>query len=462
MTRSFTVRLAVAFVGMGLAGALLTAVLVNVAFDRRFSSYVEDRREQGERELLAALRDSFVRNGGWEAEDLAGLEASALMSGLSFSVEDNVGATVWSSSDGRSSEMAAMHREMMGTGPLGPARRLPVEINGDNVGLAEVRGTAGGLRPDDVAFRASVNRLLLGGGLIVGVLALGVGVVLARRATAPVQELTNAAQARTDGDRGRRVTLDRLDEFGAMGQAFNQMADTVEEEDRLRRVFAREVAHELRTPLTILQSHIEAFQDGVSEPTPVALASLHDEVHRLSRIVADLEALASADAAGFTLERRPVALRELLQEAAREWDGPLHEAGLGLELDLDDGIVADVDATRIGQVVANLLSNAAKFTPAGGFIGVELECVDGWAVIRVSDTGCGIPPEEVAMVFGRFYRGRTSRARGSGIGLAIVKQLVDAHGGAVEARSQPGQGTVFTVRLPQATRLLRRSFTASS
>lgn len=462
MTRSFTVRLAVAFVGMGLAGALLTATLVNIAFDRRFSSYVEDRRERSEQELIVAVRDSFIRSGGWEADDLAGLEATALMSGLSFSVKDSGGATVWSSSTGRSSKMAAMHREMLGTGPLGPTRRLPVEILGEDVGLLEVRVPAGGLRPGDAAFRASVNRLLLSGGLLAGIVALGVGVVLARRATAPVQELTDAARARTDGDRDRRVTLGRLDEFGAMGQAFNQMADTIEEEDRLRRVFAREVAHEMRTPLTILQSHIESFQDRVSDPTPAALASLHDEVRRLSRIVADLEALASADAAGFTLERRSVRLRELVQEAAREWDGPLRDAGLRLELDLDDGIVADIDATRIRQVIANLLSNGAKFTPTGGVVGVELEVVDEWAVIRVRDTGCGIAPDELAAVFDRFYRGRTSRARGSGIGLAIVKQLVEAHGGTVEVSSQADQGTVFTVRLPQATRPLRRSFIASS
>jgi hypothetical protein len=126
---------------MGLAGALLTATLVNIAFDRRFSSYVEDRRERSEQELMVAVRDSFIRGGGWEAEDLAGLEATALMSGLSFSVKDGAGATVWSSYTGRSSEMAAMHREMQGTGPLGPARRLPVEIDGEDVGLVCVPAT---------------------------------------------------------------------------------------------------------------------------------------------------------------------------------------------------------------------------------------------------------------------------------------------------------------------------------
>src|SRR3990170_4866115 len=150
-----------------------------------------------------------------------------------------------------------------------------------------------------------------------------------------------------------------------MARAFNSMADTIEEEDRLRRAFAADVAHELRTPLAILRTQIEGIQDGVFEPAPAALASLHEETLRLSRLVADLETLASADAAGFSLDRRPVGLRPILEEASREFTGPAEAEGVRLEVDLEEA-TAFSDPTRVRQVVANLLSNALKFTPSGG------------------------------------------------------------------------------------------------
>jgi signal transduction histidine kinase len=294
-----------------------------------------------------------------------------------------------------------------------------------------------------------VNRLLLLGGIAAGLLALGLGVLLARRATAPARELTRAARALASGDRSHRVAVEAADEFGEMAHAFNAMADAIEEEDRLRRAFAADVAHELRTPLAILRSQIEALQDGVEEPGPRALGSLHEETLRLARLVADLETLASAEAAGFSLERRPAPLRPLLEDAVREFAGPFDAADVRLEPRLDD-VTADVDPVRIRQVVSNLLSNALKFTPPGGIVRIELGREGGEAVLRVRDSGPGIPPDELPHVFDRFFRGRGARGRGSGIGLTVARELVLAHGGGIVVESEPGRGTTFTVRLPLA------------
>jgi signal transduction histidine kinase len=194
----------------------------------------------------------------------------------------------------------------------------------------------------------------------------------------------------------------------------------------------------------------------------VALSSLHDEILRVSRLVADLETLASADAATFDLDCGPVALRPLLQDAAQEFAGIFAERGLRLVLQLDDDIEIEADTTRVRQVTSNLLANATKFTPPGGEVRLELERDGPWAVIRVVDTGPGIPADEMSSVFDRFFRGRAVRAGGSGIGLAIVRRLVTAHGGDVEVASESGGGATFTVRLPQTARSLLTSFTGSS
>jgi signal transduction histidine kinase len=232
-----------------------------------------------------------------------------------------------------------------------------------------------------------------------------------------------------------------------MARAFNQMADTIEEEDRLRRTFAADVAHELRTPLAILRSQIEAMQDGVSSADGAALASLHEETLRLSRLVADLGTLASAEAAGFALERRPVQLDALVTESAREFAGPYEAQDVRLDIETEP-VEAFVDPIRVHQILANLLSNALKFTLPGGSVAVALLLDQGEIVLRVADTGPGIPADELPHIFDRFFRGRVARARGSGIGLTVARELARAHGGEIDVTSEPGRGTTFIVRLP--------------
>jgi signal transduction histidine kinase len=246
-----------------------------------------------------------------------------------------------------------------------------------------------------------------------------------------------------------------------MARSFNAMADTVEEEDRLRRTFAGDVAHEIRTPLAILQSQIEALQDGVTEVSPTELESLHEETLRLRRLVGDLETLASADAAGFALAMEPVELEAVAREVTREFAGPFEAGGVTITSDLQH-VIVDGDPIRLRQIAANLLSNALKFTPEGGKVRIELEREGDRAVLRVSDTGVGIPPDELPHVFDRFFRGRHVRAGGSGIGLTVVRELVSAHGGEVDVSSEPGSGTTFTVRIPVASSPLPTSFTPPS
>lgn len=458
MRRSFAFRLAAAFAGVGVAAAALTAILVNLAFGSRFTGYLEDRRSLRQEQLAAALADSYVRMDGWDVADLETLAPLALMDGGTLRLEDAGGEAVWeANADSTGQAMAEMHRQMMGGGPLGPERSVSIDVGGETVGTAFVRLPEPGLLPQDVAFRSSVNRLLVLGGIAAGLAALLLGAVLARRATAPARELTRAARALTEGDRSRRVAVGTEDELGEMARAFNRMADTIEEEDRLRRAFAADVAHELRTPLAILRTQIEGLQDGVLSASPEALASLHDETLRLARLVADLETLASAEAAGFSLERRTTELRPVLEDAAREFAGPFEAAGVELRTRLADA-VAEVDPTRIRQVVANLLSNAVKFTPSGGRVDLELRAEDDRATVRVSDSGPGIGSDELPHVFDRFFRGRGARAAGSGIGLTVARELVHANGGSIDVTSEPGKGSVFIVRLPLASRAPRSPF----
>jgi two-component system, OmpR family, sensor histidine kinase BaeS len=445
MARSFTFRLAVAFAVAGFAAAALTAGLVNVAFGERFTTYLETRESARVDGLVAALADSYRQRGGWDEHELHQIASVALMDGGSVSMTDARGQRIWRAEAGPSADL---HRQMMGTGPLGPPRMVPIAVDGVRVGTATVELPEPGLLPTDVSFRRSVNQVLLLAGVVAGLAAMAAGALIARHTSAPARALTAAASALAGGDRRRRLPTDRSDEFGEMAAAFNRMADAVEREDALRRGFAADVAHELRTPLMILRGEIEAIQDGFVEPRGPALESLREETLRLGRLVDDLQAIAGADAAAFSLDRRTVDLTELAREAAQDAAPLFHAAGVALVLDCPDVVQVEGDPVRLRQVVVNLLSNAAKFTPEGGAAELQVSSAGGMAALRIANEGPGISAEELPHVFDRFYRGARAQAGGSGIGLAVVQQLVLAHGGTVEVASDPDIGTILTVHLP--------------
>jgi two-component system sensor histidine kinase BaeS len=444
----FARRLTVAFAATAVAAAALTALLVNLAIAARFDAYLESQRQARAQQIVDVLAAEHRQAGGWRPQSLNRLGPAFVMSGTEVDLLGADGRPVWSTAGlGMSPGMAAMHREMMGTPQPGTSVRWPVTVDGRQVGTALLRVPQAALPAADEEFRTSVNRLLLGGALVAGLLALLVGLVLARRPAAGVTELTAAANELAAGRRDRRAAVSSADEIGDLATAFNAMADTVVREDELRRLFAADVAHELRTPLTILRSQLEAVQDGLTAPTSEVVDSLHEESLRLGRLVADLETLAAADAAAFSLDRSETALRPLVREVLDGFTGHLAERELTLDTDLAE-MTAHVDPARVRQVLTNLLSNAAKFTPRGGRVSVTLAERAGVVELAVADTGAGIPADEQPRVFERFFRGAGSRAAGSGIGLAVAAELVAAHGGEITVRSEPGHGSRFLVRLP--------------
>lgn len=441
-------RIALAFLVTAVAAAALTAVLVNLAIDTRFDAYLDSQRQAREQQIVELVAAEYRRWGQWQPESLDELAPAFVMSGATVEVLDRRGERVWTSSTAAMSPaMSAMHREMMGIPAPAPPSRLPVVVDGERVGTAIVRAPEAALPAADREFRDSVNWLLLGGAIVAGTLALLAGLALVRRTTARIGTLTAAANELAAGRRDARAAVTSKDELGDLAASFNRMADTVAREDELRQAFAADVAHELRTPLAILRTQVEAIRDGVSQPDSAAIGSLHEEALRMGRLVADLETLADAGAAGFTLHRHEIALRPLVEGVLYSFANRLAAHDLELVTDLGE-VSASVDAVRLRQVLDNLLNNALKFTPAGGRISVTLSERDGAVALTVADNGPGMSPEELPRVFERFFRGARSSAEGSGIGLAVAAELVAAHNGDISVESTRGGGCTFLVQVP--------------
>jgi signal transduction histidine kinase len=285
-------------------------------------------------------------------------------------------------------------------------------------------------------------------------LALLLTLALSNHILKPVRELTRIANRMEQGDLSQRVRIRTKDEMGVLAHAFNTMADSLARSEQLRRNLVSDVAHELRTPLTNVRGYLEALKDGVIDPTGEMIASLYEESLLLSRLVVDLQELSLAEAGQLHLVRRPLALEEVIVKAVSSLQLQATNKQLALRVEMSPCLPrVEADAERVGQVLRNLVSNAITHTPPGGEITIRARSINGEVLVSVDDTGEGIDEQHLPYIFERFYRTDASRSRatgGTGLGLAIVKQVVEAHGGQVEAESAPGRGSSFTFSLPVA------------
>ncbi|MDR7402684.1 MAG: ATP-binding protein [Armatimonadota bacterium] len=304
-------------------------------------------------------------------------------------------------------------------------------------------------------FLANFNRSLWLAGGTAGLLAVVAGVILARRLSRPLRDLHDAVVAVAAGHLDRELRLHGGGELEAVAAAFNRMARRLRESERQRRELLAAIAHELRTPLAIIEGNLEAILDGVREPTPDLVAMLHTQSALLNQLITDLRDLTLADAGQLQLHRCPVDLADLCRESVEAMALWIGERQVRVDVRTAGDTTADVDPARMRQVVQNLLHNAVRFTPPGGqvtmTVGDGVRADRRWVTLVVDDEGPGIPPADLDHVFEPFYRADPSRSRatgGSGLGLAVVKRLVEVHGGEVSVENRPGGGSRFTVRLP--------------
>jgi two-component system sensor histidine kinase BaeS len=431
-------RLALAFLGVALAAIVLLAGLTAVLSDRDVSSLAD--RQQTELAGAAAVSAgaAWERGGSWTSADLAPVLGFARQIGMALQVRDSGGHVVAATP---------------GFGAMtGPEVTEPVTVGGQARGIAAARFTGAGIGGADGALRVTLLHAIAGTSGLAALLALVAGLTVARRITRPIARLILVTRSMAAGDRGARAgDIRAAGELRDLAAAFDQMADSVSREDQIRRDLVADLAHELRTPVAILQAGHEALLDGVVQPSPGELSSLRDETLRLAQMVDDLQTLAAADAAALHLVRQPCDLAGIAAQAADSVARRFEASGIELRRQLDS-VTVPADPRWLHQVVTNLLTNALKFTPAGGQVTVAVAAAgDDDAVLSVADTGIGIPAGELPRIFDRFWRGQaTTQTSGSGIGLTVAAELAQAHGGELTAASTEGRGTTMTLRLPRS------------
>ncbi len=310
------------------------------------------------------------------------------------------------------------------------------------------------VEPQLSALQDEFQRSLIVSGIAGGITGILIIAFFTRRAFAPMRDLTETAERLGKGELDQRVRSDHRGEIGQLATSFNTMATELEDAETRRRRLTADIAHELRTPLTNIRGYLEAVKDGVVEPDDQTIGTLHQETLHLSALVDDLRLLAVADAGALKLEMLPDRVETVVESVSQAFKARSMESDVEMKFEIAEGLpLVDIDRTRMTQIIQNLVENAIHHSPTSGemVVRVDKSTAGDEVTISVTDTGDGIPKDDIEHIFDQFYRVDTSRARatgGTGLGLTIVKRLVDAHRGQIKVTSKPGTGSTFTVTLP--------------
>ena len=290
--------------------------------------------------------------------------------------------------------------------------------------------------------------------VVVALCVVVMSLFISRFFTKPIEALNQGILRMTKGDFSSRVNIRGNNEFAQVGRAFNMMSERLESLDRSRNQFVSNASHELKTPLSTIKILIETliYQDPMDPGmTKEFLGNINSEIDRLNGIISDLLSLVSIDSGEMRLKREKFRLDEMVRDCARKLAPLARERGIELEETVRDAVEITADKSKLMQVVYNVIDNAIKYTPRAGSVHVDMARAGERAVIRISDTGIGIPEEDQKHIFDRFYRVDKARSRetgGTGLGLSIVKQIVMLHNGTISVNSEVGKGSTFTIELP--------------
>jgi two-component system sensor histidine kinase BaeS len=436
--------LLIAVVAVGLSATFLLRELMV----KDFRGYLEGEREDRAYWVTAALESSYDKYSGWREEGVIENTVWAMMLGIEMKLFDADGKLIMDTDSAvdtlspfvKKRVMAISERRVKeNTGPYSP---YALFLAGRQIGRLEVKFLSP--QREKVFIRRS-NRFLLISLLALGGIAVFLSIIFSRKMTRPIKALTSAAAAIEEGNFRSRVGTSGDDELGTLANAFNRMAQKLEVQENLRKKLTSNIAHELRTPISAVRGELEGMMDGLLSSDREALQSLYDEIGRLKSILDGIEDLSQAEASSLIIRKAHLHLRPFLKNITERFGKVFRDKGVALELFCEEYAAVNADPDKLSQIVINLLSNALKATGKNGRVWVKAVSEKHEVRIEIGDTGCGIRETELPFIFERFYRASEG---GLGLGLTIVKELAEAHGGKITVRSSYGQGSVFTLIFP--------------
>ncbi len=430
------------FIFVAMISIVFVTIISNVSIRFLFSDYIKDTRIKDDLKIVQYVEQLYYDNDGLGPQSLMNIMHYALSEGVSVRLIDMQDAIVWQSSTDNMSMMG--NREEYTANLV--YKQYPFNNKGKQIGHIEVgRSESIFSSLEDQQFLSTINSVFAVAFIFSIIIALLSSMHIAKKFLLPIFLLKENAKFIENGKyKNLNQIKTKTSELHDLSVSVQELAEKLEYQDTFRKRLTSDIAHELRTPLATLQSHVEAFMDGVWEPNIDKLSIIHGEITRLTKLIKDLSDLSIIESDEIKLNTSRVELSELLNNIIESFEPLYLNRNINLKKEIEDDIVITGDTDRLNQIFINLLSNAYKYTNEKGITFITLKKLKNTIQITVEDTGIGIPEDDIKHIFERFYRSDISRNRdsgGAGIGLTITKALVEAHGGNIWVKSKEGEGT---------------------
>lgn len=469
MKNSLRTKLSLTIIFVVAITVALISILSNIFIQSQFKDYISIEQQKTPQEIADNIAKEYdEKNNSWNLDSVHSIGMNVLYEGYIIKVYDKNNEIIW---DAENCDIYACseimdditHRMHMNYPSIdGKFISSVLDIKNENGKIGTINICYYGpffLSENDFRFLNSLNYILIGVGVFSLVFSIVVGVIMAKHISNPIKKTVKTASKIASGDYKARINENAsTKEVQELIISINNLASSLDSQEKLRKQLTADIAHEFRTPLTTLQTHMEAMIDGLWEPSTVRLISCQDEIIRITNMVKDLEKLAKVENDNFVLSYSEVSILEIINKSLSNFEIDIKNKGLNISV-LGDCSKILADGDRINQVFINLLSNAVKYSKEGGFIIIKLLESKKFVSISIEDNGIGIAKDEVPFIFERFYRADKSRNHntgGCGIGLAIVKAIILAHKGTINVNSIIEEGSCFVVTLPKTVSIFKK------
>ncbi|EPY2277110.1 sensor histidine kinase [Clostridium sporogenes] len=440
-------RLSILFVICSVAGILLITLFVNATINKKFDAYMVDVQDKRYERIVSYFEEVYKTQGKWTKNSGVELMHEAHMGNYCLTLLDINKKTIWgmNPNDIRLNTMPVKDRGIYNT------KTFEIKSEGKVVGYVDIgQYSSLLLSEEDISFKTSINKSIVASGFLTLVIIIIISLYFSKQFSIPIKEVANLSVNLSKGDFDAKSSVEsNIEELENLRESVNILAEKLKYQDSLRRRLVSDISHEIRTPLNVLQNNLEAMIDGVFPVTEERLNYLNEEVVRFGRLLNNLNVLKEFESESIKLNFGKIFLDELIPDICNDFYAIAENKNIKLQYHIENyedySITGDRD--KLKQVFINLLSNALKFTEDGGKVLIKLYTSDKNIVVEVKDNGVGIKKEDLPFIFERLYRGDKSRQQfeGNGIGLTIVKNILQLHYASIDLESEEGEGATFKI-----------------